>query len=317
VATAREIRRRIQSIRNLGQVTRALQAVAASNVRKAQAAVLATRPYANAAWEVIVHLGAATDETLHPLLTRRTPVEHILIVLISGDRGLCGAYNQNIVRTAQDFANKRGHRPVGADAATGLPTRYLTIGRRGRDLMWRMKQEIMSEFHGLPAVPSLSDIAGIAHTAIDEFLEGRADEVYIARTDFVNMLVQKPVIQRLLPLQPTEMEELAMMEYVVDVQPAKVAEYIYEPDVYTILEAVLSRFAELQVYQAVLEAHASEYAARMVAMRNATENAAALVDELTLVFNKARQRAITRELLDIAGGAEALQQATARAEASA
>ena len=302
MATAREIRRRIQSIRNLGQVTRALQAVAASNVRKAQAAVMATRPYANAAWEVIVHLGAATDETLHPLLTRRTPVEHILIVLISGDRGLCGAYNQNIVRTARDFAEKRGH-----------STRYLTIGRRGRDLMWRMKQEIMAEFHGLPAVPSLTDIAGIAHTAIDEFLEGRADEVYVARTDFVNMLVQKPVIQRLLPLQPTELEELAMMEYVVDVQPAQVAEYIYEPDVYTILEAVLSRFTELQVYQAVLEAHASEYAARMVAMRNATENAAALVDELTLVFNKARQRAITRELLDIAGGAEALQQSLAGA----
>jgi F-type H+-transporting ATPase subunit gamma len=302
VATAREIRRRIQSIRNLGQVTRALQAVAASNVRKAQAAVLATRPYANAAWEVIVNLGAATDETLHPLLTRRAPVENTLVVLISGDRGLCGAYNQNVVRIAQDFTNRRG-----------LPTRYLTIGRRGRDLMWRMGQEIMAEFHGLPAVPSLADISGIARTAIDEFLEGRADEVYIARTDFVNMLVQKPVIQRLLPLQPTEMEELAMMEYVVDVQPAQVAEYIYEPDVYTILEAILSRFAELQVYQAVLEAHASEYAARMVAMRNATENAAALVDDLTLIFNKARQRAITRELLDIAGGAEALQQALARA----
>jgi F-type H+-transporting ATPase subunit gamma len=302
VATAREIRRRIQSIRNLGQVTRALQAVAASNVRKAQAAVLATRPYANAAWEVIVHLGAATDETLHPLLTHRALVENTLVVLVSGDRGLCGAYNQNIVRTAQDFAQKRGH-----------PTRYLTIGRRGRDLMWRMGQEIMAEFHGLPAVPSLADIAGIAHTAIDEFLEGRADEVYIARTDFVNMLVQKPVIQRLLPLHPTEMEELVMMEYVVDVQPARVAEYIYEPDVYTILEAVLPRFTELQIYQAVLEAHASEYAARMVAMRNATENAAALVDDLTLIFNKARQRAITRELLDIAGGAEALQQALAGA----
>jgi F-type H+-transporting ATPase subunit gamma len=302
VATAREVRRRIQSIRNLGQVTRALQAVAASNVRKAQAAVLATRAYANAAWEVIVHLGAATDETLHPLLTRRAPVENILVVLISGDRGLCGAYNQNIVRTAQDFAKKRG-----------LPTRYLTIGRRGRDLMWRMRQEIVAEFHGLPAVPSLTDISGIAHTAIDEFLEGRADEVYIARTDFVNMLVQKPVIQRLLPLQPTEIEELAMMEYVVDVQPAQIAEYIYEPDVYTILEAVLSRFAELQIYQAVLEAHASEYAARMVAMRNATENAAALVEDLTLIYNKARQRAITRELLDIAGGAEALQQALAGA----
>ncbi|MEE8389288.1 MAG: ATP synthase F1 subunit gamma [Anaerolineae bacterium] len=298
MATAREIKRRIQSIRNLRQVTRALQAVAASNVRKAQTAVLATRAYANAAWEAIVNLSAATDETLHPLLTRRMPVENILVVLISGERGLCGAYNQNIVRTAQDFSKRRG-----------LPTRYIAVGRRGRDIMWRLGAEIVAEFHGLPAVPSLVDVSAIARVAIDEFLEGRADEIYLARTDFVNLLVQKPVIQRLLPLRPTKVEAQAMLEYVVDVQPAHVAEYIYEPDVSTVLEAILPRFTELQVYQAVLEAHTSEYAARMVAMRNATENAAALVDDLTLDYNKARQRAITRELLDIAGGAEALTQA--------
>jgi len=298
VATAREIRRRIQSIRNLGQVTRALQAVAASNARKAQAAVLATRAYAQAAWEVIVHLGAASDETLHPLLTRRTPVEVILVVLMSGDRGLCGAYNQNVVRTALDFVERRG-----------LPAFYITVGRRGRDLLWRMGAQIVAEFHGLPATPGLTDVSAIARAAIDEFLEGQADEVYLARTDFVNMLVQRPVIQRLLPLRPTEMETQVMAEYVVDVQPARVAEYIYEPDAPTILETVLPRFTELQVYQTVLEAHASEYAARMVAMRNATDNAAALVEDLTLDYNKARQQAITTELLDIAGGAEALAQA--------
>jgi F-type H+-transporting ATPase subunit gamma len=309
VATAREIRRRIQSIRNLGQVTRALQAVAASKVRKAQAAVLATRAYAQSAWQVIVHLAAASDEALHPLLTERAPVEHTLIVLIAGDRGLCGAYNQNIVRTALDFVERRG-----------LPTRYITVGRRGRDLMWRMGMEIVAEFHNLPAVPSLADISAIARAATDEFLEGRADEVYVARTDFVNLLVQHPVIQRLLPLypsesvRPAELEDMqAMMEYIVDVQPAPVTEYIYEPDAATVLEAVLPRFTELQVYQAVLEAQASEHAARMVAMRNATDNAAVLVDDLTLDYNKARQRTITREILDIAGGAEALAQASAKA----
>jgi F-type H+-transporting ATPase subunit gamma len=308
VATAREIRRRIQSIRNLGQVTRALQAVAASNVRKAQAAVLATRAYAHAAWQVIVHLGEATDETLHPLLTYRTPVEHTLVLLISGDRGLCGAYNQNVVRTALDFVKRRG-----------LPAHYITVGRRGRDLMWRMGQEIVAEFHDLPAVPGMVHVSAIARTAIDEFLEGRADEVYLARTDFVNMLVQRPVIQRLLPLRPCEImpdkpdEAQAMAEYLVDVQPVHVAEYLYEPDISTILEAILRRFTELQVYQAVLEARASEFAARMVAMRNATDNAAVLVDDLTLIYNKARQQAITRELLDIAGGAEALGQALASA----
>ena len=298
MATAREIRRRIQSVRNLGQVTRALQAVAASNVRKAQGAALATRAYSHAAWEAIVHLGTAADEALHPLLTRRMPVENILIVLMSGDRGLCGAYNQNVVRVAQEFAKRRG-----------LPVRYITVGRRGRDMVWRMGAEIVAEFHGLPALPSLVDVSAIARAAIDEFLEGQADDIYLARTDFINLLVQKPVIQRLLPLCTTELCELeetqAMLEYIVDVQPAQVAEYIYEPDAATVLEEILPRFTELQVYQAILEAHASEYAARMVAMRNATENAAALVDDLTLDYNKARQSAITGELLDIVGGAEA------------
>lgn len=300
MATAQEIRRRIQSVRNMAQVTRALQAVAASKVRKAQAAALATRAYSQSAWQVIVHLAAVSDEALHPLLTRRTPVERILIVLIAGDRGLCGAYNQNVVRTALDFIERRG-----------IPVRYITVGRRARDIMWRMGAEVVAEFHDIPIVASLSDVSGIARAAVDEFLEGRVDEVHLARTDFVNLLVQRPVIQRLLPLSPAEPEEMqAMMEYIVDVQPAPVIEYIYEPDAATILEAVLPRFTELQVYQAVLEAQASEHAARMVAMSNATENAAALVDDLTLDYNKARQQAITREILDIAGGAEALTQAS-------
>jgi F-type H+-transporting ATPase subunit gamma len=300
VATAREILRRIQSIRNMAQVTRALQAVAASKVRKAQASVLATRDYSQSAWQVIVHLAAASDEALHPLLTRRTPVEGILLVLIAGDRGLCGAYNQNIVRTALDFVEKRG-----------VPVRYITVGQRARDIMWRMGAEVVAEFHDIPVVASMTDVSGIARAAIDEFLEGRADEVHLARTDFVNLLIQRPVIQQLLPLSPAERGEMqAMMEYIVDVQPAPVAEYIYEPDAAVILDAVLPRFTELQVYQAVLEAQASEHAARMVSMRNATENAAALVDDLTLDYNKARQRAITREILDIAGGAEAQAQAS-------
>ena len=301
MATAREIKRRIQSVRNLGQVTRALQAVAASNIRKAQSAVLATRAYANAAWDVIVNLGATTDQTLHPLLTRHSPVTRILIVLISGDRGLCGAYNQGIVRVARDFAKARG-----------LPTRYITVGQRGRDMVWRMGADICAEFHGLEAVPSMIDVSAIARAAIDEFLEDRTDEIYLARTDFVNLLIQKPVIQRLLPLstvEPGKMEETqAMLEHIVDVQPAGVVEYLYEPNVAVVLDALLPRFTELQVYQAVLEAHASEYAARLVALSNATENAAALTDELTLDYNKARQKAITLELLDIAGGAEALHQ---------
>jgi len=301
LATPREIRRRILSISNLGQVTRALQAVAASKVRRAQEAAAATRAYAQRAWEFVASISSVTDEELHPLLTRRSPVEHVTVVLISGERGLCGAYNHNVVRTAEDFAQKRG-----------LPVRYISVGRRGRDHLWRAGEQIVAEFEGLPAAPSMADITPIARAAMDEFLEQRADEVYLARTDFINLLKQRPVIQRLLPLRPSEFETQVMAEYIVDTKPAPAEDYIFEPDAATVLESVLLRFTELQVYQALLEAQASEHAARMVAMRNATENAWALVDELTLLYNKARQQSITRELLDIAGGAEALTQAAAR-----
>ena len=220
------------------------------------------------------------------------------MVLISGDRGLCGAYNHNIVRTADDFARRHG-----------VPVRYITVGRRGRDHLWRADENIVAEFESLPAAPTMADVSPITRAAVDEFLEQRADEVYLARTDFVNLLTQRPVIQRLLPLRPTDLDTQVMAEYVVDVQPAPMEDVIFEPDPATILEAVLPRFTELQVYQAILEAQASEHAARMVAMRNATENAAALADDLTLEYNKARQQSITRELLDVAGGAEALAQA--------
>ncbi len=299
MATPREIRRRILTIGNLGQVTRALQAVAASKARRARDAALATRPYSHAAWEFIVDLSAASDEKLHPLLSRREPVQQVAIVLISGERGLCGAYNHNVVRTALDFADK-----------LGVPVRYITVGRRGYESLWRSGRQIVAQFEGMPAVPTLNDVRPIARAAMDEFLEGRADEVYLARTDFVNLLTHRPVVQRLLPLLPTELETQVMAEYVVEMAPSPVREYIFEPAAVKILEEVLPRFTELQVWQAIRESEASEHAARMVAMRNATENAAALADELTLDYNKARQHSITSELLDIAGGAEALAQAS-------
>jgi F-type H+-transporting ATPase subunit gamma len=298
VETLREIRRRIRSVGNLAQVTRALEAVSASKVQRAQAAALATRPYAHRAWEVIVNLAGLEDEPIHPLLAHREPVGSVLILLFSSDRGLCGAYNHNVIRAATEYARQL---PV--------PTRYVAIGRRGRDALWRVQAELIATFDELPAVPGILDISAIAHTAIVEFQEDRADEILLAYTDFVNMLRQQPVIKRLLPLRPSELDRQAASEYVVDMEPAGVAEYIYEPGREAILDEVLPRFTELQVYQAALEASASEHAARMVTMRNATENAEALAEDLTLDYNKVRQQSITRELLDIAGGAEALQQA--------
>jgi len=297
VETLREIRRRIRSVHNLSQVTRALEAVSASKVQKAQVAVMRTRAYAHRAWEVIVNLSSVSGTPLHPLLIHREPVRAVAILLFASDRGLCGAYNQNVVRAATEFA-----------AQLSVPTRYIVVGRRGRDILWRARADILATFPGLPAVPSLADVSAIARTAIEEFLEGRADEVFLAHTEFVNLLQQRPVIRRLLPLHPSKLEEQAVSKYVVDMRPVGAPDYIYEPDPTSVLEAVLPRFTTLQVYQAALEASASEHAARRMAMRNATDNAEDLLRELTLMRNKARQQAITRELLDIAGGAEALQQ---------
>jgi len=281
----------------MGQVTNALQAVSASKVRKAQEAVLGTRAYARAAWEVIVNLGGTADPTLHPLLAREGHGGEVLIVLITADRGLCGAYNHNILQTTLQFAD-----------TMSAPVDYITVGEKGRDLMWRLGKSVIAEFHDLPVVPGLDDVSPIARTAIDEFLEGDIGDIYLAYTDFVSMLTQDPVIQPLLPLCQPQVGDRTPMTCVLDLEPARVIEYIYEPDAPTILDEILPRFIELQVFEAILEGHASEHAARMVAMGNATENAEELVGDLTLDYNKARQRSITREILDIAGGAEALEQ---------
>lgn len=295
--TLREIRRRIRSVQNLAQMTRAMEAVSASKVQKAQAAVMATRPYAHRAWEVIVNLAGERGIPLHPLLAVREPVRSVLLVVFASDRGLCGAYNHNIVRLATDYARR-----------LDVPVRYVAVGKRGRNILWRLRAPLVAEFHGLPAVPRFADITPLARLVIEEFLSGQADEVFLVYTDFINLLRQRPVVKRLLPLQPTRLEEQAVSEYGVDMRPAGAASYLYEPSPEALLDVVLPRFTELQVYQTALEAVASEHAARCAAMRNATDNAEELLRDLTLIRNKARQYAITKELLDIAGGAEALRQ---------
>jgi F-type H+-transporting ATPase subunit gamma len=303
LATVREIRRRIKSVKNIAQVTRAMQAVSASEMRRAQEAVLATRPYAQRAWALLTHLAAQRGETeeLHPLLQVR-PVSKVALLLLTSDRGLCGAFNTNIIRKALDYIEIL---PAAVDV--------VAVGRKGRDAMLRRGQSLVAEFSSLPSQPTLLDVTPIARVALNGFLDGTYDAVWLAYTDFVNTLRQEPVVKRLLPLMPTEMEKQVMAEYVEVAAPEAVEApgYIYEPDPRTILDTVVPRFTELQVYQAVLESIASEHSARMVAMRNATENAESLTQDLQLTYNKARQQSITSEIMDIAGGAEALAQARA------
>jgi F-type H+-transporting ATPase subunit gamma len=296
MASAREMRLRIRSVKNISQVTRALQAVSASKVRKAIAALMGTRPYATKAWQVLTHVAAQPGrDTLHPLLTARTNIKKTLVLVVSGDRGLAGAYNTNLIRfVLRKFNNY------------STPVSYIAVGRKGRDLLIRRRLNVIADFSNLPAAPAFSDVSAIGRLAVDEFLSGNADEVYLVYTDFVNMVRQDPTVKKLLPLEvETEQDRVENFENTRRVPAA----YQYEPAEREILDEIVPRFSALQVYQAILESLASEHAARMVAMRNATDNALELVSALQLQYNKVRQQTITSDMLDIAGGAEALAQA--------
>ncbi len=289
MATTREIRRRIRSIKNTAKITKAMELVAASKMRRAQENVLATRPYANRMWELIQHLGSRiTPEELeaHPLLRPRPEVKAVGLVLITPDRGLCGPLNSNILRMATRFILDQE-----------VPVSLLCIGRKGRDYMRHYGYRVLAEVEGLGDYPRLMDVVPIARNVIDGYLSGEFDRVYILYTDFINTLTQRPSLRQLFP--------------VVDWGEGKEGRlasqgYIYEPDASTLLSQLLPRYVEVLIYQAVLESVASEHSARMVAMRNATENAQELIYELTLTYNKARQAGITKEIMEIVGGAAAL-----------
>lgn len=297
MATAREVRLRIRSVNNIAQVTRALQTISASRVRKAQEAVMRTRPYASKAWQILQHLSYVPEgEHLHPLLAVRPTVERVLVVLVTSDRGLAGAYNSNVIRfTFEQFR------------ANQNPVSYIAVGRKGRDVLHRLGKDIRAEFTGLPADPEFADISSIGVIAIDEFRSHAVDQVHLVYTDFVNLLRQQPTTKQLLPLEIGIVG--ARVQAFEDLPGSPPASYIYEPAQEALIDHVMVRFTQLQLYQAVLESLASEHAARMVAMQNATENALELSTELKLQYNKARQLAITSDMLDIAGGAEALAQA--------
>ncbi|PJF46996.1 MAG: ATP synthase F1 subunit gamma [Candidatus Thermofonsia Clade 3 bacterium] len=292
MATAREIKRRIRSVKNVRQITKALESVAAGRVRRAQQMVEATRPYSQRARDLLASVASlAGGETRHPLLTQREQVNSAAVILISGDRGLAGAFNSNVSRVAFNFARDYGK-----------PVHFITIGKKGRDFIYRRGGKIAADFSGMPARPTLLDTTPATRAAIDDFLSGTADEVYLIYTEFISATQQKPVIKRLLPLTR---EAIMPDQARRGPRPA----YEFEPGPSEILNTLLPRLTEMQVYQAVLESLASFYTAQRIAMRNATDNASDLIVAYTLSYNKARQAGITNELLDIAGGAEALRQA--------
>ena len=295
--STRELRLRVRSIKNLAQVTRALETVSASYVRRAIQAVQATRPYAEKSWKVLIHLARQPGhQTLHPLLAERQDVRKVLVVMVSGDRGLAGAYNVNILRqTLNRFADSK------------IPVSYVAVGRKGRDLLIRRRKDVIADFSHLPNPPSYADVSAIGRIVVEDFQKGLFDEVWIAFTEFVNMVDQRPVVRKLLPLDVKYIPEGENVgdRYNVTHHRSN-AVFIYEPDQNELLNEIVPRFTAIQIYQSILSAQASEHAARMVAMRNATQSANELIDALQLEYNKLRQQLITNEMLDISGGAEAL-----------
>ncbi|RPI96568.1 MAG: ATP synthase F1 subunit gamma [Chloroflexi bacterium] len=293
MASTREMRLRIKSVKNISQVTRALEAVSAAKVRKAIQALTATRSYATKAWQVLTHItNQPGTVNLHPLLTARTNPQSAIVIVMTADRGLAGAYNTNVIRYVLQRFDKYP-----------IPVKYITVGRKGRDLLLRMRKPVLADFSNLASAPKFSSISSIGRLVVDDFIQGEADEVFLVYTDFVSMARQVTTVKKLLPLEIGSGEG-RVQDYAPD-HTGPAAAYEFEPDQKEILDEMIPRFTALQVYQAVLESQASEHAARMIAMRNATDNAKELVTALQLAYNKVRQQGITNDILDIVGGAEA------------
>ncbi len=284
----RQTRRRIRSVQSTAKITRAMELVAASKMRRSQLNALAARPYAERMRWVLADLAETLSQIdpadRHPLIRERDEIRAVDLILVTPNRGLSGALPGNLVRSAAQFVMER----------EGTPVRVTAVGRKGRDFMRRTGQEIIAEFLELGDYPAYEDIRPIAQVTIEEFISGAADEAWIIYGEFVNTVTQLPQVRRLLPIEPP-----------TDVATQAV-DYIYEPGRAEVLEELLPRYLEREIYDAILEAGASEQSARMVAMRNASDNATELVEDLSLEYNRARQESITNELLDIVGGVEAL-----------
>lgn len=294
--STRAIRGRIKSVKNIAQVTRTMQMVASSKMRRAQERVQQSRPYSEQLRALVSRLARVTGEDVGGdiALLKQRPVRGIGFVVIGPDRGLSGALPSNINRKAASTAldeqrrfAEQGERPT---------VEYVVVGRKARDFVIRNELHMVAEFTNYGDRPSLADATAIAQVATDAFLKGEVDVVYLIYAKFVNTVTQQPTAVQLLPVQPPPEQE----------GESKTIEYIYEPDAASIYEALLPRYVDVQVYQALLETVASFFSAQMVAMKNATDNANDLVQDLTLTYNKARQASITTQILEVVSGAEAL-----------
>ena len=287
MAGTKEIRNQIRSVRNTQKITKAMEMVAASKMRKAQDQMNATRPYAQRMRQVIGHLAAASPDYRHPFLLPREPVNRVGILFVSTDRGLCGGLNINLFKTVLAELRRWDAQGVAVDLAI--------MGGKGVSFFRRLGGAIVAQQTGLGDRPHLDQVIGTIKEMLDAYRDGQIDRLLLVRNEFVNTMTQKPVVQQVLPVEP--MRESEMLQN---------WDYIYEPSPEALLDDVLVRYVESQIYQAVIENIACEMAARMVAMKSASDNAGEVITSLTLVYNKARQAAITQELAEIVAGAAAV-----------
>jgi F-type H+-transporting ATPase subunit gamma len=278
----REIRRRIISVRNIKQITRAMQFVAASKLKRAQDSTLQSRPYADKIDEVLADLASVLGAEDHPLLAKRESGAR-LIVLLTSDRGLAGSLNTNVIRKASE--------EITADSGD---LKVVTVGKKGHGAMRRAHVPVAAAFDGYGERPTFASVIPLARLITDDYIAGTYASIDLVYPRFVSTLVQRPVVERLLPIEPSE-----------DTEGIPGNQFIFEPDPGTVLRQLLPRYVATRVYQAALELTASFYSAQMVAMKNATENAQELIEDLTLTYNKVRQANITREMIEIATGAQA------------
>ena len=287
MASGREIKTKIKSVQNTRKVTRALEMVSASKIRKAQDRMKASRPYARAMKQVIGHLAQANSEYQHPFLVERKEIKRVGYIIVSSDRGLAGGLNNNLFR--KTLGEVRQWQDKGAEVDV------VTIGQKASAFFRRIKVDMLASVTHLGDRPQLEQLVGVVKVMLDAYSSGKVDRVYLVYNDFVNTMTQRAAFDQLLPL-PAAKAGVPNHDW----------DYIYEPDAATVLDHVITRYIESLVYQAVLENVASEHAARMVAMKSASDNATKLIGDLQLVYNKARQAAITQEISEIVGGAAAV-----------
>ncbi len=292
MATAREIRRRIRSVKNVAQITRAVQMVASSKMRRAQERVLASRPYSEELITLLSRLASQAEGQEDLPLMRSRPVRRVGIVLVTPDKGLAGALSSNVNRRAVQLVAELRREHDKPD----LPVSFVAVGRKGRDFLVRTQQSLLAEFVNLGDRPSQTDVRSIAQAVTTAYLSEDVDQVLLVYPKFISTVVQSPSVVQLLPVQPPEQAEAE----------GAAPQYIFEPDATAIFAELLPRYVETLIYQPLLETVASFYSAQMVAMKNATDNATELAADLTLTYNKARQAAITTQILEVVAGSGAL-----------